>query len=120
MYNFSSLSHKFLPKNIKLTYFNNQKTAKATVEVAKSITKIAETVSHCRFEATSPESDDIVVMKVLRVLYSCISSPVGYLLPDDTIWKMIQTCFRFGIHPRLSGSFFYFYFLFFKFNFFSL
>ena len=33
----------------------------------KALENIAETVTHCRFEATDPDSDEVVLMKILQV-----------------------------------------------------
>jgi len=70
--------------------------------VAKSIESIAEAVTHCRFEATDPDSDEVVLMKILQVLESCIQSPVVIFLSEDLVMEMIQTCFRMSSQIRLS------------------
>jgi brefeldin A-resistance guanine nucleotide exchange factor 1 len=67
--------------------------------------QVADTVTHCRFEATDPESDDVVLMKILRVLLACLVCPAGHLLTDDLVWSMLQTCFRMSIQSRLGGKF---------------
>ena len=38
-----------------------------TPNVAKSVESIAEAVIHCRFEATDPDSDEVVLIKILQV-----------------------------------------------------
>ena len=63
--------------------------------------KITDTVVHCRFEATSLEGDDVVLMKILRVLLSCLSCPAGGLLSDDSVFEMLSICFRMS-RRRLS------------------
>lgn len=68
----------------------------------KALENIAETVTHCRFEATDPDSDEVVLMKILQVLLSCINSPLGWLLPNDLVIEMVQTCFRMSNQARLS------------------
>lgn len=64
--------------------------------------KIADTVVHCRFEATSLEGDDVVLMKILRVLHSCLSCPAGGLLSDNNVFEMISICYRMS-RGRVSG-----------------
>ena len=74
--------------------------------------KIADTVVHCRFESTSSESDDVVLMKILRVLLSCLTCPAGGLLSDDSVFEMLSICYRMS-RGRLSGLYiFFFYFIF--------
>ena len=33
----------------------------------KALPSIADSVTHCRFEATDPDSDEVVLMKILQV-----------------------------------------------------
>eukprot|EP01114_Cavostelium_apophysatum_P009107 TRINITY_DN2217_c0_g1_i3.p1 TRINITY_DN2217_c0_g1~~TRINITY_DN2217_c0_g1_i3.p1 ORF type:complete len:1471 (+),score=363.32 TRINITY_DN2217_c0_g1_i3:184-4596(+) len=70
--------------------------------VAKAIEGIADAVTHCRFEATDPESDEVVLMKILEVLLSCVKSPIAVLLTEDLVLEMIQTAFRMSSQTRLS------------------
>jgi brefeldin A-resistance guanine nucleotide exchange factor 1 len=65
--------------------------------------RIAETVTHCRFEATDPDSDEVVLMRILRVLLACLRCPAGYLLTDDLVYETVQTCYRMSVQLRLSG-----------------
>ena len=51
---------------------------------------IGFTVTHCRFEATDPESDEVVLMKILHVLLACVRGAAGRLLSDDMIYEMVQ------------------------------
>lgn len=70
------------------------------------------------FEATDPDTDEVVLMKIQRVLLALLDSSQGYLLSDQIINDMVQTCFKMSIQSRLSGtqfnvlfSFFYFHFV---------
>lgn len=44
----------------------------------------------------------------------CLKCPAGFLLSDDMVMEMIQTCFRMSVQTRMSGTtpiyFFHFYF----------
>jgi hypothetical protein len=40
------------------------------VNKVKVLESIADSVTHCRFEATDPESDEVVLMKILKVTHS--------------------------------------------------
>jgi len=66
----------------------------ASPYAARTIKKITDTVIHCRFEVTNMESDDVVLMKILRVLLSCLSCSAGRLLSDDTVFEMLNVCYR--------------------------
>jgi hypothetical protein len=64
---------------------------------------IADAVTHCRFEATDNDSDEVVLFKILRVLLACLRCPAGALLSDHAVCEMLQTCFRMSVQVRLSG-----------------
>lgn len=65
--------------------------------------KITDTVVRCRFEATNLECDDVVLMKIIRVLYACLSCPAGGLLSDDSVFEMLSICYRQS-RGRLPGN----------------
>ena len=73
-------------------------------EAKESMHKIVNAVTHCRFEATDPASDEIVLSKILQVLLACISCPSGKLLSDDDVCNVIQACYRIGHQNGKSGS----------------
>lgn len=56
--------------------------------------EIGFAVTHCRFEATDPDSDEVVLMKILQVLSACVRGAAGHLISDDMIFEMVQTCYR--------------------------
>eukprot|EP00898_Chlorokybus_atmophyticus_P000253 jgi/Chlat1/1228/Chrsp115S01684 len=66
------------------------------VNANEAIRMIADATTHCRFEATDPGSDEVVLMKILQVLLACLRCPAGALLSDDDVCHIIQTCFRIG------------------------
>jgi len=68
---------------------------------AKAMAQIADTVTHCRFEVTNPDVDDVVLMKILRVLLACLCCPAGVLLTDDLVCEMVQTCYRMTTQGRI-------------------
>lgn len=82
--------------------FVNYLLGKTSKNADKSLESIAEAVIQCRFEATDPESDEVVLMKILEVLLSCIESPLATSLPDELVFEMVQTCYKMGNLTRLS------------------
>ena len=73
-------------------------------EAKLAMHKIVDAVTHCRFEATDPSSDEVVLSKILQVLLACISCPSGELLSDDDVCNIIQACYRIGHQNGKSGS----------------
>ena len=63
---------------------------------AAAMHAVADAVTHCRFEATDPASDEVVLSKILQVLVACVRSPCGSLLSDEDICAIVQACFRIG------------------------
>lgn len=49
---------------------------------ARAMALIAEAVTNCRFEATDPDSDEVILMKILQVLLSCVQCNAGLLLTE--------------------------------------
>lgn len=73
-----------------------------TPSAAKAMSTITDIVTHCRFEATAPDSDEVVLATILDVLLMCLKCPAGFLLSDDMVMEMIQTCFRMSVQTRMS------------------
>ena len=73
-----------------------------SARVAHTMHAIGYAVTHCRFEATDPDSDEVVLMKILHVLRACVRGSAGRLISDDMVYEMVQTCFRMAFQSRLS------------------
>ena len=57
---------------------------------------VADSVTLCRFEATSAEDDDAVLSQILYVLAACVRCECGYALSDDDLCDVFQACYRIG------------------------
>ncbi len=68
--------HKFLRGFIRMDSPN----------ATRTMALIAEAATHCRFEATDPDSDEVILMKILQVLLSCVQCPAGLLLTEDILY----------------------------------
>jgi brefeldin A-resistance guanine nucleotide exchange factor 1 len=71
-------------------------------DIARAMWHIGFTVTHCRFEATDPDSDEVVLSKILQVLLACVRGAAGRLITDDMVCEMVQTCYRMAFQGRLS------------------
>lgn len=65
-----------------------------------SLIQIISSLTHCRFEAADQNSDDAVLLKVLRLLERIIESPLSVLLPNDVVTEVVQTCLSLGCNKR--------------------
>ncbi|KAK6201186.1 GDP/GTP exchange factor for ARF [Scheffersomyces amazonensis] len=81
--NYGIISHR--SKNLKIT-----------------IIQIISSLTHCRFEAADQNSDDAVLLKVLRLLESLIESPLSNLLPNEVISEVVQTCLSLACNKKRS------------------
>ena len=65
-------------------------------DAAEAMHAVADAVTLCRFEATDPDHDDVVLSKILHVLLECMRCPTGRLLSDDDVCNIVQACYRIG------------------------
>ena len=61
-------------------------------------------VTQCRFEATDPASDEVVLSKILNVLLDCARCDAARLLSDRNVCDMVQACFRIGHQTGREGE----------------
>lgn len=59
-------------------------------------------LTHCRFEASDQNTDDSVLLKVLRLLELLVDSPLSRLLPNSVVSEVIQTCLSLACNKRRS------------------
>lgn len=67
-----------------------------------SLVQIISSLTHCRFEAADQNSDDSVLLKVLRLLELIIECPLSNLLPNEVVSEVIQTCLSLACNKRRS------------------
>ncbi|EGC38505.1 hypothetical protein DICPUDRAFT_96890 [Dictyostelium purpureum] len=81
-----------------LTLFINEESN----NIHKGIRDIAEAAAHCKFEATDARSDEIVLMKILQVLISCVKNPAGIFISNELIYEVTVTCYHMSDQSRSS------------------
>ncbi|KAK9918480.1 hypothetical protein WJX75_004379 [Coccomyxa subellipsoidea] len=64
--------------------------------VEEAMRATAEAITQCKFEATDPAADEVVLYKILQVLLACVRCPGGRLLSHENILSIFQACFRIG------------------------
>ncbi|KAL0041048.1 hypothetical protein WJX77_003321 [Trebouxia sp. C0004] len=65
-------------------------------QATEAMHAIADAVTQCKFEATDPAADEVVLYKILQVLVACMRCPGRDLLTNDNIISIFQACFRIG------------------------
>ena len=76
--------------------------------VSQSMHDIVAAVRHCKFEATDPAHDQMVLCKILQTLCTCLHCPTGRHLSDDDVCAVFQSAYRIGFDTQivleLSGT----------------
>ncbi|CAM9552437.1 unnamed protein product, partial [Phaeothamnion confervicola] len=62
--------------------------------VTEGVSLIARAITNCHFEETDPESDQVVLMKLLELSALCLRAEVGSLLGDRDCWEIFLACYR--------------------------
>eukprot|EP00937_MAST-01D_sp_MAST-1D-sp2_P002239 g2239.t1 len=73
-----------------------------SINARAAINAVARAICDCRFEATDPDGDEVVLMKLLELVAHCLRSAAGPLLSPHAVWAMGQTCFQLSQQRRAS------------------
>jgi brefeldin A-resistance guanine nucleotide exchange factor 1 len=67
-----------------------------------TLIQIISSLAHCRFEAADQDSDDAVLLKVIRLLEIILQSPLSNLLPNESISEVVQNCLSLACNKKRS------------------
>ncbi|KAK2746377.1 GDP/GTP exchange factor for ARF [Myotisia sp. PD_48] len=63
---------------------------------------LSAAITHCRFEATDSAADEIVLLRILKLMEGMLSRPEGDLLGDESVCEMMETGLSMCCQVRLS------------------
>ncbi|GME61987.1 sec7 domain-containing protein [Neofusicoccum parvum] len=63
---------------------------------------LSSAITHCRFEATNTDADEIVLLRILKLMENMISGPAGDILSDESVCEMMETGLSMCCQIRLS------------------
>ena len=63
---------------------------------------VSAAVTHCRFEASDSSADEIVLLRILKLMESMLSRPEGRVLGDESVCEMMETGLSMCCQSRLS------------------
>ena len=63
---------------------------------------LSAAVTHCRFEASDSAADEIVLLRILKLMENMLSGPGGILLSDESVCEMMETGLSMCCQGRLS------------------
>lgn len=69
---------------------------------AFALVQLATSLTHCRFEASDQNSDDSVLLKVIRLLETIVNSQFSSFLPNAVMSEVIHTCLSLACNKRRS------------------
>ena len=63
---------------------------------------LSAAITHCRFEASDSAADEIVLLRISKLMESMISRPEGLLLGDESVCEMMECGLSMCCQARLS------------------
>jgi brefeldin A-resistance guanine nucleotide exchange factor 1 len=63
---------------------------------------LSSAITHCRFEASDSSQDEVVLLRILKLMEMMISGPGGELLGDESVCEMMETGLSMCCQMRLS------------------
>lgn len=91
----TSIAISSLFKFLKYNIINSDQS-----NIVQALSQIVSTLAHCRFEGADQTQDDILLVKIIQLLEYLVTSPLGKLLTDDSMYEIISTCFSLAINTR--------------------
>ncbi|KAK5078142.1 GDP/GTP exchange factor for ARF [Lithohypha guttulata] len=70
--------------------------------IAPAMHLLSAAITHCRFEASDTAADEVVLLRILRLMELAISRPEGLLLGDESVCEMMSTGLSMCCQTRLS------------------
>lgn len=63
---------------------------------------LSAAITHCRFEASDSAADEIVLLRILKLMEGILARPEGELLGDESVCEMMETGLSMCCQGRLS------------------
>jgi brefeldin A-resistance guanine nucleotide exchange factor 1 len=68
----------------------------------EAMQKLSSAITHCRFEASDSPADEIVLLRILKLMEGMVSGSGGEVLGDESICEMMETGLSMCCQARLS------------------
>jgi len=85
-----------------MKFFSYKIITKSSPRLAVAMQMLSSAVTHCRFEATDPGQDEVVLLRILKLMEMMLSGVGGGLLGDESICEMMETGLSMCCQTRLS------------------
>ncbi|KAL2800397.1 hypothetical protein BJX66DRAFT_331975 [Aspergillus keveii] len=70
--------------------------------ISMAMQLLSAAITHCRFEASDSSADEIVLLRILKLMEGMLSGPEGELLGDESVCEMMETGLSMCCQGRLS------------------
>jgi brefeldin A-resistance guanine nucleotide exchange factor 1 len=68
----------------------------------EAMQQLSSAITHCRFEASDSAADEIVLLRILKLMEGMLSGPGGEVLSDESVCEMMETGLSMCCQARLS------------------
>ncbi|KAI0080604.1 Sec7-domain-containing protein [Panus rudis PR-1116 ss-1] len=72
------------------------------VGLENALAELSSTVSRCKFETSDSSGDEVVLLKIMTVIQSCMCGSMGELVGDIEVCEMLETVLTTCCQMRLS------------------
>ena len=76
--------------------------SKESPRLSLAMQLLSAAITHCRFEASDSAADEIVLLRILKLMEGMLSGPGGTLLADESVCEMMETGLSMCCQMRLS------------------
>ncbi|RDL30365.1 Uncharacterized protein BP5553_10243 [Venustampulla echinocandica] len=70
--------------------------------LALAMQSLSAAITHCRFEASDSAADEVVLLRILKLMEGMLSGPGGDLLGDESVCEMMETGLSMCCQSRLT------------------
>ena len=70
--------------------------------LSMAVQLLSAAITHCRFEGSDSAADEIVLLRILKLMEGILSRPEGELLGDESVCEMMETGLSMCCQGRLS------------------
>lgn len=83
-------------------FFNYNLISHDSPRLSLAMQSLSGAITHCRFEASDSAADEIVLLRILKLMEGMLSGPGGDLLSDESVCEMMETGLSMCCQSRLS------------------
>ncbi|KAI9675163.1 MAG: GDP/GTP exchange factor for ARF [Trizodia sp. TS-e1964] len=76
--------------------------ARESPRLSLAMQLLSSAITHCRFEASDSAADEIVLLRILKLMEGMLSGPGGDMLGDESVCEMMETGLSMCCQVRLS------------------